>query len=274
MTDKSEQIVKGAEKPPVLFLNAEEGFITTEDSDIAKELADKVLGGILKITRAFVPTRENLEGKKEQYNVSLVNNVIFINTDTAIYLAMISIKIDELCKKRGPLRPAIAQMMHTVSADINYGILNPWIKLNSKNIRSAYIGPDGFKFVVSKGVVELNVPPTVRSNQYAEAVTARLDAIVPPDAEPKFGPFEFDFSQSLPDTDSVVLHIDTNGVTVDSRLKINQDHAQIKIKKSMLPSGKALIFAFDDPLSEGYIIRIYDDTPLYLADQYYRVLAL
>ena len=270
----TEKIKTGASSAPVLFLDTDTKSIQSENNDICKELADKVLGGLLKIARAFVPSRETLDGTKEQCDVALQDNIIYINTDTASYLAMISVKLDGMCKKRGPLKPAIAQMMSSVCADLNYGILNPWIKLHAKNIRSAYIGPEGFKFVVSKDIVELNVPPTIRSTNYANTVIETLDKMVPPHVQPSFGPFDVDFSKAPDDVDAFVIHIMETEVVFGKRLKIETGYPQLKIRRSMIKDDLVNISAYPDALTNGYIVRLYSDTATYVADQYFRVLPL
>ena len=255
---------------PVIIIDENNEWLTTENPEIAQEIANKVLGGLLKIARAFVPTRENLEGKKEQCDVSLYGGTVFINTEHASYLALIELSLDEMCKKRGPLRPAIAQIMKSVSADINYGVLSPWLKLHGKNVKSAYIGIEGFKFVVAKNVIELNIPATARSDSYAITTSETLDTMVP-ESSLIIEPIEV---PAIPDGyEAVVLSLTPEGLVLGDRLKINTGCPQLKIRKSMIPAGNSFISAYTDTV-EGYVIRLYTEGATFRADQYYRVLPL
>lgn len=242
----------------------------TEVPELAEEFAARVVAGALKAARAFVPTRENLEGKKEHCNVPILNGVLYVGTDLSPYMATVQLRLAEMCKKRGELRPAIAAIEDRICAVANYGVSSPWLKLHTKNARSAYAGPDGLKLVVARGVVELDLalPPYLR--EYALKVKAIIESRVREDLLVA-GPFP------LPDGEpatSYVLNVDDSGVTYAERLvKGFSGVAQLKIKAGFLPKGESTVFVYEDPLG-GRIVQIKTDAPTFVSNQYFRTLVV
>ena len=236
--------------------------------ELAQEVGKRVVGGLIKACRAYVPTRENMEGKKEHCDVSLMDGAMYIGTDHSVYAAIIRPKIDEMCKKKSPLRAAFEQLSGKYGARLNYGVASPWLKVHEKNIRTASFGPGGIKLVVAEGLVELDLSLTDETTTYAEQVKQTLDERVL-DENRLLGPHPLSVSTASFD----VLEIDEEGARYRDRIDLESPKVQLKFKPGMLPGLDAEVSVYEDP-EGGKIVRITTDDPTLHVDQYFRILHL
>jgi hypothetical protein len=253
------------------MVNVDENGITTEAPEIAQELGKRIVGGLLRAARVFVPTRDNLEGKKVHCDVSLMNGAIYVGTDHSTYMAVIRPKLAELCKKKSPLRTATEELGDNYSALLNYGAASPWLKLHEKNIKSASIGPNGIKLVVADGLVELDMSPTAASTEYAEEVAQTVETRVL-EENLEMGPI------TLGDPPSADLEVLTVSATAAEYVEFLVTDPpigtiQMKFKPGALPGGECEVRVYADP-EGGKIVRITTDGPLMHVDQFFRVLSL
>ena len=245
-----------------------DGAVAISAPELAQEAGKRVVGGLIKACRAYVPTRENLEGKKEHCDVALMGGVMYIGTDHSVYAAMIRPKIEEMCKKKSPLRAAFDQLAGNYCARLNYGAISPWLKTHEKNIRSAAFGPEGVKLVVAEGMIELDMSPTDEILAYAEGVRSMIEERVL-DANRILGPHPLGVSASTFD----VLEVDEEGARYRDRIDLESKKVQMKFKPGMLPGLDAEVVVYSDPMG-GQIVRITTDDPTLHVDQFFRILPL
>lgn len=247
----------------------EDGWMKTETPELAQEFAKRLVGGMLKAARSYVPTRENSEGKKEHCDVSLLNGAIYVGTDHSLYAAIIRLKLAELCKKKSPLRAAVEQLADGYSARLNYGVASPWLKTHEKNIRYAEIGPDGIRLMVAPGIVELDLSPTEESAAYGEEVAAMLSHRVQ-DELLESGPHPL--PGEAPEG-AAVLVVTGEGATYSDAIDLTSNALQMKFKPNLLPGKDCEVRVYADP-EGGKIVRITTDEPTMHVDQFFRVLEL
>ena len=236
--------------------------------ELAQEAGKRVVGGLIKACRAYVPTRENLEGKKEHCDVSLLGGAMYIGTDHSVYAAVIRPKIDEMCKKKSPLRAAFEWLNGNYSARLNYGTASPWLKTHEKNIRTASFGPDGIRLIVAEGLVELDLSPTDETIAYAEEVKQILAERVV-EENLLHGPYPLAVGDGAAD----VLVVDGAGASYSEKLDLESTAVQMKFKPGMLPGLDAEVRVYSDP-EGGQIVRITTDDPTLHVDQFFRILPL
>jgi hypothetical protein len=245
-----------------------ENGLMTSAPELAQEAADRVIGGALKAARAYVPTRENAEGKKEHCDVSLHNGKIYVGTDHSVYAAVITMKLHELCKKRSPLRAAVEQMQEKACARLNYGDASPWLKTHKANIKVAEIGTRVTRMTVVEGVVELDLSPTPESTAYAVQVAALIEERVRDDMAIA-GPHEMPGLTG----DSWVVVVGAEGIRLEQALAPECTDTQVKLRASMLPGCPCTVTAYEDPNGDR-IVRFVADTPTMKVEQFFRVLVV
>jgi hypothetical protein len=152
----------------------DDGTVRTDTPELACELAKRIVGGLLKAARAYVPTRKTEDDKKEYVDVSILEGAIYLGTDHSVCAAQIRPNLAALCKKKSPLRDVMGILGSNYSTRLNYGTASPWIKAHEKNVRSASIGPQGIHLEVAAGIVELDLSPTPESDAYARSVVETL----------------------------------------------------------------------------------------------------
>jgi hypothetical protein len=247
----------------------DEGLVKTEVPELAQEFAKRLVGGMLKAARSYVPTRENAEGKKEHCDVSLLNGAIYVGTDHSLYAAVIRLKLAELCKKKSPLRAAVETLADNYSARLNYGVASPWLKTHEKNIRYAEIGPDGIRLMVAPGIVELDLSPTEESTAYGESIATMLTSRVLDDfLESGPHPLPGDAPAG-----AAVLVVTPDGASYSDAIDLESTALQMKFKPSLLPGKDCEVRVYADP-EGGKIVRITTDEPTMHVDQFFRVLEL
>ena len=253
------------------MVQIDENGISTDAPEIAQELGKRIVGGLLRAARVFVPTRDNLEGKKVHCDVSLMNGAIYVGTDHSAYMAVIRPKLAELCKKKSPLRTAVEEMGDGYSALLNYGAASPWLKLHEKNIKSASIGRGGIRLVVADGLVELDMSPTQLSTEYAESV-AQVVAERVLEENLEMGPITIG---DPPSPDLEVLTVSADGAEYVEFLVAEPPAGtvQMKFKPAALPGGECEVRVYADP-EGGKIVRITTDGSVMHVDQFFRVLCL
>lgn len=247
----------------------EDGWIRTEVQELAQEFAKRLVGGMLKAARSYVPTRENAAGKKEHCDVTLLNGSIYVGTDHSLYAAVIRLKLAELCKKKSPLRAAVEELGDGYSARLNYGQATPWLKTHEKNIRYAEIGPGGIRLMVAPGIVELDLSPTDESTAYGESVATMLSERVL-DELLESGPHPLP-GEAPPG--STVLVVSEDGAGYSDRIDLGAPHLQMRFKPSLLPGKDCEVRVYADP-EGGKIVRVTTDEPTMHVDQFFRVLEL
>ena len=243
-------------------------FFNTDNPEIAEEFAKRVVGGALKAARSFVPTYENMEGKRVHHTVAIENGVLYVSPRQAAYIAQVRLKFDEMCKKRGPLRALMAEHGPQICTVLNYGLASPWLKAQDKNVRHASAGPNGISIAVALGIVELELRPTQESRQLAEEVNGILQQRVL-HREPIVANLPL---PQYPETgDSWVLRISNNEAVYASRFVKECEDTQLLLKSGMMPAGEITVSVYEDELG-GRVVRLNADALLYEADIFYRVL--
>jgi hypothetical protein len=236
--------------------------------ELAQEFGKRVVTGLLKACRAYVPTRENLEGKKEHCDVSLKGGAIYLGTDHSVYAAIIRPNTVDMCKKKSPLRDAMEQVGPSMNAKLNYGVATPWLKTHEKNIRSAVFGPDGIRLVVADGMVELDLSPTAASAEYAEAVAQTLaERVVEENLE--LGPLPLGTSAKGFD----VLYVTKEEAGYRATVDLDSADFQMKFRPELLPEADHEVRVYADP-EGGKIVRVTTDSDAVHVEQYFRVLDL
>lgn len=238
--------------------------------ELAQELGKRIVGGLLKAVRSFVPTRENLEGKKEHCDVALKNGAIYVGTDHSVYAAVIRPKLADLCKKKSPLRSVIEQLGDGYSALLNYGTASPWLKIHEKNIRYAEMGPEGIRLVVADGLVELRMLPTAESSAYADEVAEIIETRVL-EENLEIGPLPLDVSD-IPAW-ATVLCVTPEAATFREYLTDAPGEVQMKFKPGVLPGSSCEVRVYADP-EGGKVVRFTTDDATMHVEQYFRVLCL
>jgi hypothetical protein len=193
---------------------------------------------------------------------------MYIGTDHSVYAAVIRPKIDEMCKKKSPLRTAFEWLNGKYSARLNYGVASPWLKIHEKNIQSAVFGRDGIRLIVAKGMIELDLRPTAATIAYAEAVQELLSERVI-EENLLYGPHVL--GSTVPIFD--VLVVDAEQAVYREHIDLDSPATQMKFKPGMLPGGDCEVRVYADP-NGGQIVRITTDDPTLHVDQYFRVLPI
>ena len=241
--------------------------IVIEAPELAQELAKRVVGGLLKACRAYVPTRENAAGKKEHCDVSLMNGALYLGTDHSVYAAVIRPKIVDFCKKKSPLRAAMEAVAGSYNAKLNYGAASPWLKTHEKNIRGAVIGADGIRLIVAENLVTLDLSPTDESHEYAMLVEQMLAERVR-EEHLISGPHPIGASALGMD----VLVVAEEAYYCES-IDLSSSDFQMKFRPELLPKGEHEVRLYADP-EGGKIVRFTTDDDTAHVEQYFRVLDL
>jgi hypothetical protein len=252
-----------------------EGVTLTDDKliinkpELAQEVVKKIISGILKITRAFVPTKENLEGKKEHCDVAIREGIIYINSDHSVCLCQIQLNLTDFLTKKSILKPIFENNLHLINGNFNYGLASPWLKLHDKNIKSIVFSESELKLIVVDNIIELNLSPTLQSNAYIDTVCNIFDSRISEDSL-IYGPFELpEYSNNL-----TVLEISEDGIIEKDFLTNECKNPQIKLKTKLIPKGDSFIFAYSDLSDGGPIIRISSSNPSFTSDQFFKVLLI
>lgn len=238
----------------------------TDVPELAQEFAARVVAGALKAARAYVPTREDADGKRTHCDVPILDGTLYVGDDLASHIATVQLRFSEMCKKRSPLRAAVEAVEGHVCTLVNYGAANPWIKTHAKNVRTASMGPDGMHLAVAPGLVGLTLALTPSQRRYAEAVRNRITervrddlALIHPTPVPDAG-----------DAAVVVLRVnpESGEVTLSDRMETASRLLQLRTRA--LAPGQT-VTAYSDPLG-GAVFRLCSETPTYTATQFFRVL--
>jgi len=124
----------------------------------AKEFAARVLRGLLKVVRGVAPTEKDPEtGKMKRPRVAVVSNRIAFGTDSGPALTVIDVRPWEFCKKKSPVRDALADFPLTLLLDDFTAA--PWLRSYEKNVLGATVLPQGGRITVLPGTVELDLDP-------------------------------------------------------------------------------------------------------------------
>jgi hypothetical protein len=246
---------------------------STDDPEVASEVAGRVTGGVLKVIRTFVPTRENEEGHREHWDTPILDGVLYAGTDRALCITVVRFHLEELCKKKSTvLRAALVETQDQLCTSVNYGSASPWLKAHEKNVRSASLGEGGIRLTVVPRLVELFLPLNGAGRTYAEGVRETVSARVL-EAARLAGPFP------LPDpplgSDTVTLVLTSNRVRYESALRAAAPgEIQLRLRPGSFPLGLgAMCGAYKDPLGE-HIVELAFRAPAFDARLYFRVLAL
>ena len=251
------------------MIEINDGTAVITAPELAQEFGKRVVGGLLKACRAYVPTRENLEGKKEHCDVSLKGGAIYLGTDHSVYAAVIRPNVVDMCKKKSPLRDAMVQVGPNVSAKLNYGVASPWLKTHEKNIRAATFGPDGIRLIVADGMIELDLSPTAESGEYAELVSQTLAERVLSD-NLLLGPHSL---ADVVDSSYAVLAVSADSAWYQQLVDLDSDVFQMKFRPELIPDGNHTLSVYGDP-EGGKIVRVTTTNEAVDVDQYFRVLDL
>ena len=247
----------------------EDGTVSTDNPELACELAKRIVGGLIKTARAYVPTRKTEDDKKEYVDVSILEGVIYIGTDHSLCAAAIRPNLSALCKKKSPLREAVGALGSNYSARLNYGTVSPWLKAHEKNVRSARIGPRGVHLEVAAGIVELDLSPTSESEAYARRVAEMLRTRIS-EGNVVHGPFRLEGSG---DTDMTILVVDENGARYVNRIDPASRSFQLRFRPQLLPGGPCDVRLYRDTLGE-MIVRFTTEEETMHIEQYFRALHL
>jgi len=243
--------------------------IYTENVEIIQELSKRIVGGALKAARAYVPTRENSEGKRVHGDVALYNGTIYVGTDQSICTSTIELNMVEMCKKKSPLRSVLEDKQDFICAALNYGVAAPWLKLHEKNIRSARLSANGIHLIAIPNIVELNIISTLSNSTYAQSIKETLEDRV-------LEEYLIAGPHILPELPSgiIVVSISEDGVELNESFNIGGTSSQMRINSSMFPKAKdRFISAYNDPLGDR-IIKVSSDTGDTIVNQYIRVLQI
>ncbi len=251
------------------MIEINDGVAVIDAPELAQEFGKRVVGGLMKACRAYVPTRENLEGKKEHCDVSMKDGALHLGTDHSVYAAIIRPNVVDMCKKKSPLRDAMEQLSGTVNAKLNYGVASPWLKTHEKNIRSAVVGPCGIRLIVAEGMVELDLTPTEESIDYAEQVATTLAERVLTD-NLLLGPHSL---ADVVDSSYAVLAVSADSAWYQQTVDLDSDVFQMKFRPELIPDGSHTLSVYDDP-EGGKIVRVTTTNSAVDIDQYFRVLDL
>lgn len=247
----------------------EDGTLRTEVPELAQEVGKRLVGGLLRLARSYVPTRDNAEGKKEHVDVPILGGAIYIGTDHSPYAAVIRTKLVELCKKKSPLRAAVEQMGDRYSASLNYGTASPWLKTHEKNIVRAEIGPGGIILSVVPGVVELRLSATDSGEAYARGVADMISRRV---LEENLESGPHPLPGEAPEG-AMVLVVSEGGARYERIVDLESPDFQMRFKPGLLPGSDCLVSMYADPLG-GKIVRVTTDEATVHVDQFLRVLDL
>jgi hypothetical protein len=240
----------------------------TSDPGVAQELAKRIAGGLAKIVRTFVPTRENLEKKREHLDVTFVGGVLHAWYDHTPGITLVRPKLVEMCKKKSPLRAGLEGL--DFATTLNYGTLSPWLKLHEKTVQAATLGADGLSMVVAEGLVELSAPPSPAGLSRAAEAADLLGERVTEDRR-LTDPLEFDVPES---GEPFVLAVGASSVEAARWLAPDFGGlAQVRLRPGMLHGTKArvVVYAAD---GDDRIVSVETDTDLFASTQYFRVLKL
>jgi hypothetical protein len=246
-----------------------DGTIYIDTPELAGEFAKRIVGGLIKAARAYVPTRKTEDDKREYVDVSILDGAIYLGTEHSLCAAMIRPDLAALCKKKSPLREMVSSLGGRYSARLNYGTASPWIKTHEKNVRSASIGPQGVRLVVAPGVIELDLSPTAESEAYARDVAETIRSRVL-EENLVHGPFRLEGSG---ETDMTVLVVDEAGARYAERIDKASRSFQLRFRPQLLPGGPCDVRLYRDPIGE-MIVRFTTDEETMHVEQYFRALNL
>ena len=252
--------------------------LVINDKALAQEFAKKVLTGLCKAVRAFVATRENPETEKKEYcDVSIAEGLIAVGTDHSPFAAMIQPILAEFCTKKSELRKYLEQVNETYCTLINYGIVNPWLKLHEKNISYAEIGPNGIKLSLSHSLGELELLPTNESIEYAanvfNTVTNRLGDQISEEVNLQWDSVEL-AKNKFDDHIRVLKLTNDNQIIISDRLDTTFEGIfQMRFNFKLLPEKDCTVVVYKDTLG-GKIVRFDTTLPTLVVNQFFRIIEL
>ena len=215
----------------------------TDVPEIATELAKRVVGGILAAARAYAPTQENAEGKKVHVDLPILDGVLYVGPELGTCVTTVRFDLAELCKKKSPLRGALAEVGGSLRTRVNYTEHGRWLKIHEKNIRSGDLGVDGIGLVVAPGIAELQLElgeeAAARAGAIRELLAARTDERL------RLGPaVELDLVGV--DADTAVLRISEDGVELAEMLERGYGGlAQVRVKPAMFPKAPLSVQVYE-----------------------------
>jgi hypothetical protein len=278
MSEAAEKKPKRArkEKPPGRDMAAEirpDGGWATDEPPLAAEVGIKVAAGLLRTLKNLVPTYEDADGKKRHRDIPVVGGAMYVGSDIGHFMAEVRLNLGEFCNRKSHVRDAMALAGGSLSATLNYGRLNPWLKTHARGLSRASVGPDGLRMAVAEGLVEMNARPTRQGEQYAGAVRATIEGRVL-DSLLLGGPFPLP-GMAPGEGGTAVLAVYADRAEVIGRLAGGLPGApsQLRLKPAALPAGEARCWAYADPLGER-IVRIETVHAHYTANQFFRVLEI
>jgi hypothetical protein len=244
----------------------------TEDPELAKEVGTRVLAGLLKLAKTFVPTYDGQDGKKAHRRVPILDGTLYIGSDQANYMAAVSIHPSQMCKKKSAVRDAMGTVEGSLCTSVHYGSANAWLKLHAKNARYAAVGGRGILLGISRRSVEIDLPLLPADRDYAEKVRDTISSRIAD--RPTAGPFPFpDFPEE--EADTAVLTVGPEGASASTEILVGcRDGVQMVFKpKGIVKSPSMQCAAYDDPLGRK-IIMLMAESPEFSAKIYYRVLEI
>ena len=245
-----------------------DGVLRITNPEHAQEFAKRIVGGLLKAARAYVPTRESDEGKKVFCDVSIYDGSVIVGTDQSPFIGVVNINLVELSKKRSPLREPLAIIGNNYNACVNYGIANPWLKLHEKNVKYAEIGPEGIILAVVPGIVELNLSVTQESVDYATSVAQILQDRI---AEPAYS-IDVKWDQIEAVKNASVLRIVDDTIIVSDVIDLDyKGLLQMKMRFKLLPEKDFTLMLYND-IHDTQIARFLTESNGVNVDQFFRIL--
>ncbi len=239
------------------------------DPELLKELAKRVIPGLLRVVKAFAPTIEDSDGKKLHHEVTLLNGQLCVGSDRAVHTAVVQVRLSQFCKKKSALRDALVLIEDKVSLTLSYKTVTDWVKTHAETLREASVGPEGIRLTVAPRIVELCLAPSSDGKLYNQGI---LQAINDRVGNPLSGPWTL---PDIPDgSGCITLVVTPSGVRLSPFLELGGAVAQLRLKAGMLPKGEQVeVRVFEGPHGDR-IVHLQTDTTEYLANQYFRVLAL
>lgn len=215
------------------MIEIENDSLFTDVPEVAAELAKRVVGGLLTAARVYAPSQENAEGKKVHVDLPVLDGVLYVGPELGTCVTTVSFDLAELCKKKSPLRGALAEVGRSLRTRINYTEHGKWLKIHEKNVRSASLGATGIGLVVAPGIAELGLELTDAEVERVSALRALLDKRTSEDR--RLGS-DVGVNLSGVEAGTVVLCIGDDGIELGDTLERNYGGlAQVRVKPAMFP---------------------------------------
>jgi len=238
------------------------------DCDEAKEMAKRIVPGILKVVKAFCPTVDGADGKKAHLDATILDGVLYVGSDRSPCLSEVELRPHEYAKKKSRLRQDLAPggPGGSLSATLNYGAASLWLKAHADNVGSASYGPDGLSLAVGT-LVRHRMTVTPGGEAYARGIRDTIASRVGPVVA---GPFPLPALRP----EQPVLALTEDEATTAPTLVSGAGLIQLRIRTEMLPKGDDVtVAAHRDTLGE-LVMVVQTVAPEYTARQYFRVLEL